>query len=88
MRQQSGNEPPMDGLVKNKDAFSRLAKSGEAQRLMELLQQEGGVKEAAQAAAGGKPEQLMAMMNQLMKSQEGAKLVEQIGRQAKQAGLE
>ena len=76
-------------LVKNRDAIARLAQSGDAKRLMALLkQQSGGVQEAAQAAAAGDPSQLMAMMNQLMHSKEGAELVDRIGSQAKQAGLE
>ena len=75
-------------LVKNRDAISRLAQSGDAQRLMALLQQRGGVQEAAKAAADGDPSQLMTMMNQLMSTREGAELVERIGDQAKEAGLE
>lgn len=79
---------PMEELIKNKDAVARLARSGEARELMNLLQRRGGVKEAAQAAAGGDPSQLMAMMNQLMQSKDGAALVERIEKQARQAGLE
>ena len=75
-------------LVKNRDAISRLVQSGDAQRLMALLQQRGGVQEAAKAAADGDPSQLMTMMNQLMSTREGAELVERIGDQAKKAGLE
>ena len=75
-------------LVKNRDAISRLAQSGDAQRLMALLQQRGGVQEAAKAAADGDPSQLMTMMNQMMSTREGAELVERIGDQAKKAGLE
>ena len=40
------------------------------------------------SAAGGDVSQLMAMMNQLMSTREGAELVERIGDQAKKAGLE
>lgn len=79
---------PMEQLIKNKDAVARLAQSGDARQLMDLLQQRGGVKEAAQAAAGGDPSQLMAMMSQLMQSKDGAALVERIEKQARQAGLE
>lgn len=79
---------PAGELTKNRDAIARLAKSGDAQRLMELLQRRGGVQEAAKAAAGGDPSQLMSMMNQLMGTKEGAELVERIGNQAKKAGLE
>ncbi len=75
-------------LVKNRDAITQLAQSNDAQKLMELLQKRGGVQEAAKAAAGGDPSQLMAMMNQLMNTKEGAELVDRIGTQAKKAGLE
>lgn len=75
-------------LAKNREAISKLAQSSDAQQLMNLLRQKGGVQEAAQAAADGDVSQLMAMMNQLMSTREGAELVERIGDQAKKAGLE
>ena len=79
----------MAELMKNREAISQLAQSSDAQKLMALLkQQSGGVQQAAQAAAAGNPSQLMAMMNQLMHSKEGAQLVERIENQARQAGLE
>jgi len=79
----------MELSKKNRDAITRLAQSGDAQKLRELLQQQGGgVQQAAQAAAAGDPSRLMAMMDQLMHSREGAELVDRIGAQAKQAGLE
>ena len=74
---------------KNREAIARLAQSSDAQKLKELLkQQSGGVQQAAQAAAAGNPSQLMAIMDQLMHSKEGAELMDRIGSQAKQAGLE
>jgi hypothetical protein len=76
------------GWGKNRAAIAQLAQSNDAKKLMELLQQRGGVQQAAQAAAGGDPSQLMAMMEQLMQTKEGAELVDRIGGQAKQAGLE
>jgi len=79
----------MELSKKDREAITRLAQSGDAQKLRELLQQQGGgVRQAAQAAAAGDPSQLMAMMDQLMHSREGAELVNRIGAQAKQAGLE
>ena len=78
----------MEQMIKNKEAVTRLAQSGDAKQLMNLLQQRGGLKEAAQAAAGGDPSQLMTMMSQLMQSEDGAALVERIEKQARQAGLE
>lgn len=78
----------MELSKKNRDAIAQLAKSSDAQKLMELLQRQSGqVKQAAQAAAAGEPGQLMAIMDQLMHSKEGAELVDRIDSQAKQAGL-
>jgi len=78
----------MELSEKNREAISRLAKSSDAQKLMELLQKQSGqVKQAAKAAAAGDPAQLMSMMDQLMHSREGAELVNRIDSQAKQAGL-
>ena len=75
-------------ISQNREAVTRVAQSGDARRLMELLGQEGGVQQAAQAAAAGDPSQLMSMMNQLMRTKEGAELVERIENQAKKAGLQ
>ena len=52
-----------------------------------LVIQQGGVQNAARAAAAGDATQLVAMMNQLMGSKEGAELVERITDQAKRSGL-
>lgn len=79
---------PAQALEQNRAAISKLAQSGDAQRLMALLRQGGGVEQAAQAAAAGDPAALMAMMDRLMHTPEGAALVDRIGTQAKQAGLE
>ena len=79
---------PAQALEQNRAAISKLAQSGDAQRLMELLRQGGGVEQAALAAAAGDPAALMAMMDRLMHTREGAELVERIGAQAKRAGLE
>ncbi len=79
----------MEELEKDRRAISRLAQSGEARELMQLLsRQEGQVRQAAQAAAAGSPEELMAMVERLMNSKEGAELVRRIGDQARQAGIE
>lgn len=75
-------------MVKNRDAIRQLAQSGEAKRLVSLLQQNGSVESAAQAAAKGRPQELMAMLQNLLATQEGAQLVQNIERQAKQSGLE
>lgn len=69
------------------EAIRRLAGSGDAQQLVAMLRAKGGVQQAAQAAAKGDSSQLMEMMNQLMSTPEGARLVERISRQAKESGL-
>lgn len=77
---------PMD-MIKNSQSLSKLAQSQDAQRLMELLNQGGGVQEAAKSAAAGDPSALMNMVSQLMNTGEGAELVERISKQAKESGL-
>ena len=64
-----------------------LARSGDAQRLMELLRQGGGIQGAAEAAVKGDTSQLVGMMQRLMNTPEGGELVERISRQARQSGL-
>ena len=88
MQGKGAQSGPAQALEQNRAAISKLAQSGDAQRLMELLRQGGGVEQAAQAAAAGDPAALMAMMDRLMHTPEGAALVDRIGTQAKQAGLE
>lgn len=71
----------------NGEAIRRLASSKDAQQLVSMLRSKGGVQQAAQAAAKGDTSQLMAMMNQLMSTPEGAQLVERINQKAKESGL-
>lgn len=75
-------------LGKSRETLSKMAQSGDAQRLMALLGRDGSVQQAAQAAAGGDASQLMGMVQKLMQTQEGAELVDRISRQAKQSGLD
>ena len=82
------NVSPMSELAKNREAITQLAQSGEAQRLFAMLRQQGGVHEAAKAAAEGDPGSLVEMVNRLMSTKEGAQLVERIGEQAKKSGLQ
>ena len=72
---------------RDREALSKLAQSQQAQRLIQMLRQEGNIQDAAQQAAAGKPENLMERMRQLMSTPEGAELVEQIGQQVKKSGL-
>lgn len=75
-------------LMKNREAIAKLAASAQAKQLMALLEQRGGVRQAAQAAAGGDTDALVAMVEGLMQTQEGARLAQSISEQARQAGLE
>lgn len=75
------------GTREQRQAIQKLAQSGEAQRLMSMLRQNGQVQQAAQAAAQGSPEQLLGMVKELMNTQEGAAVVERLRRQAEESGL-
>ncbi len=80
---------PMDlDAIKQKEGISKLAQSGDAQKLMELLGRDGSVQEAATAAAGGNVSQLMGMVKRVMQSPEGAELVNRISSEAKKSGLQ
>ena len=72
---------------RDREAIGRLARSEDARRLVAMLQKRGGVQEAARAAAGGDAGELMSMMDQLMRSKEGAELVERLQRRAREEGL-
>lgn len=76
------NSPQASGLLKNKQAIESLMKSGEAQRLMELLNQKSGgeLKDAAQSAMKGDSAQLMSLVEGLMKNPQSAKLVEELNK--------
>ncbi len=74
-------------MGKGREALSKVAQSGDAQKLMELLNKDGNVQDAATAAAGGNVSQLMGMVQRLMQSSEGADLVNRISDQAKKSGF-
>ena len=86
--QEKTNLSPAAELAKNREAITRLAQSGEAQKLFAMLRQQGGVHEAAKVAAAGDTGSLVEMVNRLMSTKEGAQLVECIGEQAKKSGLQ
>ena len=71
----------------NREAIAKLAASAQARELVRLLNQQGGVQQAAQAAAGGDPGALTAMLEGLMRSEQGADLIRSIEEQAKRAGI-
>ena len=59
-------------MEEQKEILKQMAKSGEAARLMELLNQKGSVQQAAQAAAKGDVSQLKGMIEQLMNTKDGS----------------
>lgn len=77
--------PQAANLLKNKQVMENLMKSEEAQRLMELLNQNAGsgLKDAAQSAMKGDTAQLMGLVQNLMKDPKNAKLVEDLNRKIK-----
>ena len=74
-------------LAKNRSAIEKLAHSGDARKLMELLGRQGGVEEAAGEASGGDPSRLLKMMDRLMEDPEGARLMGRLRDEAHKAGL-
>ena len=74
-------------LSRNRAAITKLAASQDARQLMALLENMGGVQSAAQSAVKGDASALMAMVEGLVNSEEGARIVGRIREQAQQAGL-
>ncbi len=76
------HSPQAAQLLKNKDQVMGLMHSPDAKRLMELLQHSGGAgfQGAAEAAMKGDPAKLMAILQQVMASPEGAATVQNINK--------
>lgn len=75
-------DPQAARLLNDPKGLQALLSSPETQRLMALLNQSAGagLQSAAQAAAKGKPEALVGLLNQVMGSPEGAQAVEGLKR--------
>lgn len=73
-------DPRAASILNDKQAVEDLVHSGEAQRLMELLDKNagGGLKQAAQSALKGDSARLMALVEGLMRDPQGAKLVQDL----------
>ena len=71
-------DPQAAQLLGNPSALKFLLSAPETQKLMNLLNQQAGngLQTAAQAAAQGKPDALIGILNQVMKSTEGAETIE------------
>ena len=68
-------------LQANKNVISQLMQSPDGRRLMELMRQQGGgqqLKKAAGAAAQGNTDDLAKMVQAMMRTPEGAQLVQRI----------
>ena len=74
--------PQAAELLKNRQGLENLMKSGEAQRLMELLNRNagGGLKDAAQSAMEGDATRLMSLVEGLKKDPKSAKLVAELSK--------
>lgn len=90
----SHNEPDLSALTRDPQAAKLLGDAGalkdllsapETQTLMGLLNKSAGgsLQSAAQAAAAGRPDALMGLLDQVMKSQEGAQAVEGLQKKRK-----
>lgn len=67
-------DPQAAKLLSDPAGLKSLLSAPETQQLIDLLNQNagGGLRAAAQAAAGGRPEALMGLLNQVTQSKEGA----------------
>ena len=75
-------------IVKSYESKTYDLMFGTVMKLMELLNRQGGVQQAAKAAAAGDASSLVELVNRLMKTDEGAQLVGRIEEQAQKAGLQ
>ncbi len=74
------NSPQAAKLLKDKATVEQLVKSPDTQALMNMLNQSGGLKSAAEAAMKGDASQLQGLLDRLMKDPGGAKVVERINK--------
>ena len=79
-------DPQAAQLLNDPGKLKALLGSPETQQLMALLNQGGGagLQAAAKAAATGKPEALMGLLNQVMTTKEGAQAVEGLKKKTQQ----
>ena len=77
--------PQAQNLLNNKQALESIIKSGEAQRLMELLNKNAGngLKNAAQSAMQGDASKLKKLVDDLMNNPESAQLIENLNKKVK-----
>ena len=73
-------DPKAAALLKNTQVLKSLLKAPDTQRLMQLLSQKAGdgLKSAAADAARGDTRSLTGLVDQIMRSQEGAQVIQRI----------
>ena len=69
-----------EALLGNRKKLGELLSAPETKKLMELWEKRSGgnLRSAAQSAAKGDPETLMALMREVMEAREGAEAVERL----------
>lgn len=84
LKQEAMSDPKAAQLLKNPAALKNLLSAPETQQLMSLLSQQAGgdLQSVAQAAAKGKPQALMGLLDQVMHSKEGSAAVEGLQKKA------
>lgn len=70
--------PQAAKLLRDKAALERLLRSPDTQALMTMLERQGGLQAAAQAAMRGDPTQLQSMVNRLTRDPAAADVVERL----------
>mgnify|MGYP000894041973 CR=1 FL=1 len=77
-------DPQAAKLLNNPKALKSLLSAPETQTLVNLLNQKagGGLQDAAQAAAQGKPDALIGILNQVMQSTQGAETISELQKKA------
>lgn len=79
-------DPKAAGLLKNKALLQNLLQSPDTQKLMQSLSQKfgGQLQQTASSAVQGDSQALSSLARQVMESEEGARLMEQIRQQTGQ----
>jgi hypothetical protein len=79
-------DPQAAKLLNDPEGLKALLSSPETQKLMALLNQKSGssLRSAAQAAARGKPDALLGLLDQVMNDPQGAQAVEELKKKTQQ----
>ena len=76
--------PQAEKLHKDKAALEQLLRSPDTQALIAMLERQGGLQTAAEAAMHGDPTQLQRMVDRVMGDPNGADAVTRIAKRASQ----